>query len=74
MTYILPLQIKEKAKNKKNKQKKKKECERVEGWGASDAVPPSRDGTGCHPVAHHGTHSGMIAGTHWHTYKSVASA
>ena len=25
------------------------QCERVEGRGASDAVPPSRDGTGCHP-------------------------
>ena len=28
----------------------KKKCEGVEGRGASDAVPPSRDGTGCHPT------------------------
>ena len=26
------------------------QCEGVEGRGASNAVPPSRDGTGCHPM------------------------
>lgn len=35
---------------KKKTEDNKKKYEEVEGRGASDAVPPSRDGTGCHPT------------------------